>query len=423
MWYLITCLWLGKRCTEKDGREVIDDEVTDSPNAEFLARFPDGGSPRPPKPQRMTPRDRGAESVGVTDESEHEGGSADAAESAALGTVSESEAFDGEPPVEVPAEHAAVLDEVLPAGQSFFDRIAFSDEPVGDLPTNRDDHPSADAEPSEGEDTQIPAVPARKGLSSPAVLFVSGVVVLVVIVIFITFIASPSEPKDAKSAASHYTGQRPASTSTVTETPATSQGDHELAYTAIGSCGPGSSPAQRMADPTGGPWLCTRNGVDGKTATITLDGTQRINAISVTPGAIPKVAGGADTWMTARVPKTIQFVFNDARRSLVTMDTELRHGEVLVPVPGVLASEIKMLVISSGRPPLQATSPTTTTEAPNGDPFDDSLLTGGGGSPPLAQTTSAPPNPVGSSGGQQSTDPVDAQFAVTTLKVIGRPPT
>ncbi|MCS3853337.1 hypothetical protein [Tsukamurella ocularis] len=399
---------------------MIDDEVTDSPNAEFLARFPDaGGGARPPAPQRITPRDRTTAPAREPEPYDGPEGPSTAVEEESLAPA-EVEAFDGEPPVEVPAEHAALLDEVVPVGQSFFDRIAFSDGPVSDPPPEAE--ASSELEGGGGDAASDSGVPAKSGLSSPAMLFVSAVVVLVVIVVFITFIASPSEPKEAKSAAPHYTGTRAAPTSTVTETPATGQGDHELPYTAIGSCGPGSSPAQRMADPTGGPWLCTRNGVDGKTATITLDGTQRINAISVTPGAIPKVAGGADTWMTARVPKTIQFVFNDARRSLVTMDTELRHGEVLVPVPGVLASEIKMLVISSGRPPLQATSPTTTTEAPNGDPFDDSLLTGGGGSPPLAQTTSAPPNPLGGSGGQQSTDPVDAQFAVTTLKVIGRAP-
>jgi hypothetical protein len=199
--------------------------------------------------------------------------------------------------------------------------------------------------------------------------------------------------------------------------PADSPGsDRPLPYSADaqGSCPPGSTPAQTMSgsDPRNA-FVCARNGVDGQVIAIDLSKTYVITAISLTPGWVGQDASGASQWSQHRVVTTVQYMFNDTDNTLVTQDTGNVHGEAVIPIKRVLASELTMLIRQTSRPPADPRPPTSATPGQGGltDVFGDAL-------PPSAAPPSSTSDPV--FGSQPSdTDPVDATFAISSLKIIG----
>ena len=185
--------------------------------------------------------------------------------------------------------------------------------------------------------------------------------------------------------------------------------DRPVAYTADarGSCAEGSTAAQTMAggDPHAA-FVCVRGGGDGQVVDIELPGTHLITAICVEPGWVGADASGTKPWDQYRVLTTVQYTFNDTEGTLVTQQTENVHGEACQPIKRVVASRIRMLIRETSRPPAQPQGGATTTAGrPNG---------------PLG--LDIPQLPGAGIGEQHNSDPVDAAFAVKSLKVIGHKP-
>ena len=185
--------------------------------------------------------------------------------------------------------------------------------------------------------------------------------------------------------------------------------DRPISFTAdaLGSCAEGSTSAQTMAgtDPHAA-FLCVRGGGDGQVIDIELPGTHLITAIVGEFGWVGTDASGSKPWSQYRVVTTVQYTFNDTEATLVTQDTKNVHGEATQPIKRVLASKIRMLIRETSRPPAQpeggaSAAPTK----PNG---------------PLG--LELPQLPGVLSGGQQNSDPVDAAFAIKSLKIIGHKP-
>lgn len=188
--------------------------------------------------------------------------------------------------------------------------------------------------------------------------------------------------------------------------------DRPLPYSAdaAGSCGPGSTSAQTMAsnDPHSA-FVCVRGGADGQVIEIELPKTYMVTAIAITPGWVGKDASGVSLWGQHRVVTTVQYQFNDTDRTLVTQETKNVHGEAVQPIKRVLASKIKILIRQTSRPPAQP-DPNTTPTSPSGGLNLPS--------PPLTFA----PLPAAGWGGPPKSDPVDAAFAIKSLKVIGHEP-
>ncbi|ULE31181.1 hypothetical protein [Mycobacterium sp. IDR2000157661] len=188
--------------------------------------------------------------------------------------------------------------------------------------------------------------------------------------------------------------------------------DRPLLYSAdaAGSCAAGSTSAQTMAgsDPHSA-FVCVRGGADGQVIEIDLSKTYMITAISLTPGWVGKDASGASQWEQYRVVTTVQYLFNDTDRTLVTQETKNVHGEAVQPIKRVLASKIKILIRQTSRPPAQPEPGTPPTPTPGGVNLP---------APPLTLA----PLPGSPLGGQPESDPVDAAFAIKRLKIIGHEP-
>ena len=181
--------------------------------------------------------------------------------------------------------------------------------------------------------------------------------------------------------------------------PADDGTDQPLPFTASAACPPGSTSAQTLAgaDPANA-FVCVRDGVDGQVVDIDLGKAYVVSAISLTPGWIGQDSSGASQWTQHRVVTRVQYLLaNGEDRTVLTQDTGNVHGEAVQPVKRVLASRITMLVLQTSRPP--AETPTSTTPAPGGL-LDD-----------VAGDTSA--------AAAGSADPVDATFAISSLKIIG----
>lgn len=189
------------------------------------------------------------------------------------------------------------------------------------------------------------------------------------------------------------------------------QTDRPLPYTAdaSGSCPAGSTSAQTMdgADPRNA-FVCARGGLDGQVITIELPKTYVVTAIVLTPGWVGKDASGVEQWAQHRVLSTVQYTFNDSDGTLITQETQNVHGEATVAVKRVMASRVTMLIRQTARPPAQPPS-----AAPTPAGGLDSIL--GDGAP-----HSGPPPQVPIFGQSAAdTDPADATFAVSRLKIIG----
>jgi hypothetical protein len=190
--------------------------------------------------------------------------------------------------------------------------------------------------------------------------------------------------------------------------------DRSLPYTADaqGSCAEGSTPAQTMSgmDPHNA-FVCVRGGGDGQVISIDLGRTYVITAISLTPGWTGLDASGVSQWSQHRVCTVVQYSFpDDPSIPIVTQDTKNIHGEAVKPIKRVLASRIRMLIRYTSRPPADPATPTQT-PAPGGLPglFAD---------PGTPAPSSAPPGGLARGNGD-GTDPVDATFAISSLKIIG----
>jgi hypothetical protein len=196
--------------------------------------------------------------------------------------------------------------------------------------------------------------------------------------------------------------------------------DQAVPYTASANCPPGSTSAQALTDTSSdSAWVCVRgsNGatVDGQVLRVDLGRSYVLAAVSVTPGWVAKTPGGKDEWLQHRVVTRVQYVFNDTDRTIFTQDTGNAHGPVTTALPHkVLASRVTVVILQTARPP---TSPMPSATEPAAPGFGDSVL-GPDGAPLLPDATaSADPDPLG-----QSADPVDATFAMATLKFLGHEP-
>ncbi|GAB7145546.1 hypothetical protein [Mycobacterium riyadhense] len=190
--------------------------------------------------------------------------------------------------------------------------------------------------------------------------------------------------------------------------------DRALPYAADaqGSCAPGSTPAQTMSgnDPRNA-FKCVRAGGDGQTISIDLGRTYVITAISITPGWIGKDASGVSQWSQHRVVTLVQYMFDNDPTSLVTQDTKNVHGEAVQPIKHQLASKIQILIRQTSRPPAEPPQPSAAPApvAPGLGPiFSD-------GAPTPALTL----DPVTGQPTDGNSDPVDATFAISSLKILG----
>lgn len=196
--------------------------------------------------------------------------------------------------------------------------------------------------------------------------------------------------------------------------------DRPLPFTASANCPAGSTSAQTLdgADPTNA-FVCVRNLVDGQVVRLELSKTYVITAISITPGWLGKDSSGRSQWAQHRVVTRVQYAFNDTDRTMIMQDTGNVHGEAVQPVKHVLASKITMLILQTSRPPAEtAAAPTV---APGLGPLGGlgGGLFGDPGAAPSAPPVPLPLGPRMGPSGQATTDPVDAAFAISTLKIIG----
>ncbi|OBI32854.1 hypothetical protein A5710_14410 [Mycolicibacter sinensis] len=194
--------------------------------------------------------------------------------------------------------------------------------------------------------------------------------------------------------------------------------DHPLAYTAdaLGSCAPGSTAAQTMASADENTaFVCVRGGADGQTILIDLGRSYVINAIALEPGWLGKDATGAPQWLQHRVVSLVDYMFNDTEATRVTHVTGNVHGEALQPIKHVTASQIRILIRQTSRPPAEPVQPPPADNGPGG-------LMEGLGVPTAPGPTAPPALPFDALGGQSAdtnSDPVDATFAIGKLKIIG----
>lgn len=189
--------------------------------------------------------------------------------------------------------------------------------------------------------------------------------------------------------------------------------DRPLPFTAAANCPAGSTSAQTLAgaDPTNA-FVCVRDLIDGQVIRLDLTKTYVITAISITPGWVGKDSSGVSQWSQHRVVTRVQYAFNDTDHTMIVQDTGNVHGEAVQPVKHVLASKITMLILQTSRPPAETASPSPT---PGLGSSGGGLFGDPGTDPSLPPT----PAPLMGMSGPATTDPVDATFAISRLKIIG----
>lgn len=192
--------------------------------------------------------------------------------------------------------------------------------------------------------------------------------------------------------------------------------DRPLPYTADaqGSCAAGSTPAQTMSgnDPRNA-FKCVRAGGDGQTISIDLGHVYVISAISITPGWLGKDASGVSQWSQHRVVTLVQYMFDHDPTSLVTQDTKNVHGEAVQPIKHQLASTIQILIRQTSRPPAEPPQPSAA-PAPGPGGLGPLFSDGAATTPPPAPSLDPVPGQT-----DANSDPVDATFAISSLKILG----
>lgn len=242
----------------------------------------------------------------------------------------------------------------------------------------------------------------------------AGLVAVLVAIVGAVAVYGSDEPARPTAASVTEPGAVPPTRTAAPKPAAAESADRPLPYSAdaAGSCAAGSTSAQTMAgaDPHSA-FVCVRGGADGQVIEIDLSKTYMITAISLTPGWVGKDASGVSQWGQYRVVTTVQYLFNDTDSTLVTQETKNVHGEAVQPIKRVLASKITILIRQTSRPPAQPEPGATSTPTPGGLNLP---------APPL---TLAPlPLPGSPLGGHPESDPVDAAFAIKSLKIIGHEP-
>ncbi|ART74223.1 hypothetical protein BTO20_36835 (plasmid) [Mycobacterium dioxanotrophicus] len=239
----------------------------------------------------------------------------------------------------------------------------------------------------------------------------AGLVAVLVAIIGAVVVYGSDEPARPTAASVTEPGAVPPTRSAAPKPAAAESADRPLPYSAdaAGSCAAGSTSAQTMAgaDPHSA-FVCVRGGADGQVIEIDLSKTYMITAISLTPGWVGKDASGVSQWGQYRVVTTVQYLFNDTDKTMVTQETKNVHGEAVQPIKRVLASKIRILIRQTSRPPAQPEPGASPTPTPGG--FN------------LPAPLTLAPLPGSSLGGQAASDPVDAAFAIKSLKIIGHEP-
>lgn len=195
--------------------------------------------------------------------------------------------------------------------------------------------------------------------------------------------------------------------------------DRPLPYTADAqnSCAEGSTPAQTMSgmDPHNA-FVCVRAGGDGQVITIDLGRTYVLTAFSLTPGWVGQDASGVSQWSQHRVVSIVQWRFpDDPSIPPVMQNTQNVHGEAVQPIKRVLASRIQMLIRYTSRPPADPVAP------PTSAPGNGLTSVFGDSAPSVAPHPSAayPTGAATAASSSDGSDPVDATFAISALKIIG----
>jgi hypothetical protein len=277
-----------------------------------------------------------------------------------------------------------------------------------------EDSVGLDAEPQADE-----AAPpdANAGAKKTAIVLGGGLLgaVVVIVTALVTFsdTAPAPSPRPMPSAAASAV---PVPTTTAPQ----ADQDQAISYTASANCPAGSTTAQALTDTTtDSAWVCVRGAqgarVDGQVLRVDLGNSHVLSAVSITPGWVAKTPARKDEWLQHRVVSRLQYIFDDTDRTVFTQDTGNAHGPVTTPLPHkVLASRITVVILQTSRPPA---SPLPSVTEPVLPGFGDSVLGSDGAPLPADSTVSSDPPPV-----EESTDPVDATFAVSALKFLGHEP-
>lgn len=200
--------------------------------------------------------------------------------------------------------------------------------------------------------------------------------------------------------------------------------DEPIGYTASATCPAGSTSAAALTDARrGSAWTCVRGQpgarVDGQVLRVDLGGSYVLTALSITPGWVAKTPGAADEWLQHRVVSRLQYVFDDADRTIFTQDTGDVHGPVTTALPRpVLASRATVIVLQTARPPASPPASTSGVDVPPG--FGDSVFDPFEAPPPADATVTSDPPSVPAADGDDA--PVDATFSITALSFFGHPP-
>jgi hypothetical protein len=311
--------------------------------------------------------------------------------------------YGSEPSGAPPTETLVAEEPELPSGAVEVDGSSSNSESV-ELDTKR--------QPDESAPPDVNAGAKTTAIVLGAALLGAVAVVVTALVTFSDTAPAPS-PRPTPSAAA---SAAPVPTSTAPQ----ADQDRAIAYTASANCPAGSTSAQSLTDTTtDSAWVCVRGAqgatVDGQVLCVDFGRSFVLSAVSVTPGWIAKTPGGTDEWLQHRVVNRLQYIFNDTDRTIFTQDTGNTHGPVATPLPHkVLASRVTVVILQTARPPA---SPLPSMAQPVLPGFGDSVLGPDGAPLPADPTVSADPLPM-----EESTDPVDATFAVSALKFLGHEP-
>lgn len=276
-----------------------------------------------------------------------------------------------------------------------------------------------DLDGSTAQEQSAPDPAVNAGAKKAAIGMGAGVLVAAVAIVstMLSFNSEDSQPDSAAPEPSAVSAPSPvASTPPPVVTP-----DQAIRYTASADCPAGSTSAQSLTESAvDSAWVCVRGPqgarVDGQVLRIDFGRSHVVSAVAVTPGWVAKTPGGQDEWLQHRVVSRLQYVFNDDNRTVFTQDTGNAHGPVTTPLPRtVLASAVTVTILQTSRPPA---SPLPTVDPHGVAGFGDSVLGDGGVPLPDDASAAAAPWPTGA----ESPDPVDATFAMSSLKFFGHEP-